>query len=331
MKPHITFIFSGQGSQYYQMGRELYQQVPPFKAHFDWLDHHLQAVAGFSMVDVLYAADRTVFDRFDQLQYTHPALFMIQYALARTLIEQGVKPDRVLGISLGESVALCIAGVLPAAQVLSALVRQTHFIEADCPAGGLLAVLRGADFFASQPALFQHCELAAVSTPQLICVAATTAALDRTEALLKRQSIACERLPLQQPFHSSHLDRIQAQFMRLFTGVTFQRPTLEVVSAMQAGPVTSVDAEFMWRVKRQPIYFHQTLQQLPAQPEGVFVDLGPTGTLANFIKYSATAVASSRVYSLLSPTGPVLENYRQCLGDLAAHTLVSANRDALLI
>jgi len=313
MHNKVTFLFAGQGSQYYQMGRELYLQLPVFKAHVDWLDHHVQEQAGFSVVQLLYAADARRGDRFDRLRYTHPALFIIQYALARTLMDAGIRPQLVLGLSLGECVALSVAGVVCPLQMLTALLQQSRVLERDCPAGGMLAVLRGPEFFAAQPALFSGSELAAVSTPQLICVAATSAALDSVGRRLKQQQIACERLPLLQPFHSSHLDPLQDRLLQIFAQCHFAPARMAVVSSMQMGLVSQVDPAMLWQIKRAPICFWQTLQHLPVDPAMIFIDVGPGGTLTNFIKHSATAHANNRLYSILSPAGHCLQNYLNCV------------------
>ena len=96
-----VFMFSGQGSQYFQMGRELFEKNETFRDWMIRLDDIPRHVSGKSVIEVLYSDVYGKGDRFDRTLLTHPAIFMVEYSLAETLVEAGVRPDMVLGVSLG--------------------------------------------------------------------------------------------------------------------------------------------------------------------------------------------------------------------------------------
>lgn len=316
MSSKVTFLFSGQGSQYYQMGRELYMQLPVFKENVDWLDHIFQSKAGFSLVEKLYSPEMSAGDRFDELRYTHPALFVIQYSLAMSLIEDGVRPSRLIGLSLGECVSMAVGGVVSPEDMLDTLIKQSILLERECSDGGMIAVLKGEDFFHSNPEAFFDCELAAVNMPQLICVSAKKEALDLTERKLRADNVVYERLPLRQPFHSVHLEPLRERFIRIFSNIKFKESNTEIVSSMSTTNNDNYNALHMWRVKRNPILFYQTMQGLVPDRDMVYVDVGPSGSLANFVKYSLPNNAYRSIFSIMSPMGRSLNNYEACKNSL---------------
>lgn len=316
MSSKITFLFSGQGSQYYQMGRELYMKLPVFKANVDLLDRVFKSRTGYSLIEVLYDTNMSPADRFDELRYSHPALFVIQYALAKSLIEDGVRPSRLIGLSLGECVSMAVGGVVSPEDMLDTLIKQANLIERECSDGGMIAVLKGVDYFYSHPDVFSGCELAAVNMPQLICISAKQAALDIAEKKLKDGNVVYERLPLRQPFHSAHLEPLRERFISIFSGLKFKESTTEIVSAMSATNNDNYNALHMWRVKRNPILFYQTMQGLIPDRDMTYVDVGPSGSLANFVKYSLPRDAYHSIFSIMSPMGRSVSNYETCINSL---------------
>src|SRR5579872_4118204 len=105
-------MFSGQGSQYFQMGRSLYDNNDTFRHWMMQLDGIARELSGNSVIEALYAPQRRIGDVFDRTALTHPAIFMVEYSLAQTLIHAGVCPDIVLGVSLGSFAAAAVAGFL---------------------------------------------------------------------------------------------------------------------------------------------------------------------------------------------------------------------------
>src|SRR5687767_11016929 len=128
-----VFMFSGQGSQYFQMGRPLFDGNACFRHWMQKMDRIALAHASRSVVEALYDPRNGKSRPFDSLVLSHPAIFMVEYALARTLIESSIQPDLVLGASLGTFAAAAVAGAMSMEDALRAVLDQSAIIESCCP------------------------------------------------------------------------------------------------------------------------------------------------------------------------------------------------------
>ncbi|MGA1876364.1 MAG: acyltransferase domain-containing protein, partial [bacterium] len=133
MSDQVVFLFSGQGSHYYQMGRELYERHPGFRKWMLMGDGLASDLIGLSVLEQLYNDPFRKSDRFDRTLYTHPAIFLVEYALARTVMDMGIEPTHVLDSSLGGFAAAAVAGVLSFEEALTAVVEQAKVLEAQRP------------------------------------------------------------------------------------------------------------------------------------------------------------------------------------------------------
>src|SRR5262245_6272077 len=134
-------MFSGQGSHYLQMGRALFDDNRIFRDWMMRLDDFVRQSSGTSVIETLYSDRHKAGDSFDRTLLTHPAIFMVEYSLAQTLIDLGVQPDMVLGVSVGTFAAATVAGFLGVENALTAVMRQASALEENCEAGGMTAVL----------------------------------------------------------------------------------------------------------------------------------------------------------------------------------------------
>ena len=156
-----VFMFSGQGSQYFQMGRELFKTNDIFHDWMIRLDTIAKGLTGDSVIGTLYSDASRKGDSFDRTLLTHPAIFMVEYALAQALIHAGVLPDMVLGASMGSFAAATVAGFIEVEDALASVVHQAIAIE-ECERGGMIAVLADPALFA-EDFLSHRSELAAVN------------------------------------------------------------------------------------------------------------------------------------------------------------------------
>ncbi|QNP68364.1 ACP S-malonyltransferase [Streptomyces roseirectus] len=298
MTVRTVFMFSGQGSQTYQMGRELYDHEPVFKNAL----HRLDAELDTSVLARLYDPARRVSEPFTDTAVTHPAIVMVEFALAETLLAHGVTPDVLLGASLGEFTAAVLAGVLEPGDCLRRLVRMARTADASAP-GGMLAVLTAPDLFHQDPELHRELELAAHNYDAHYVVSGPLHALDRTQALLAARDIAHQRVPVAHAFHSRLMDPSRDAFDAVWADAEFRAPRIPLVSSATAGPLTEVTAGHLWRVAREPIEFAATVGELERGGPCLYLDAGPSGTLHNFVRahLAARPGTGSESMALLTP------------------------------
>lgn len=328
MKNEIVFMFSGQGSQYLNMGKELYESLPMFRKQMQRLDEIPLDYIGTSIIDVLYNNRSEAPEKFDSILHTHPALFMIQYSVAQCLIHDGIIPSYLLGTSLGEMVALAVSGVLKVEDAMQLLVKHALLFHQKCPAGGMMAILEPVENFDILNMASTGCELAGVNFASHYCLSGSNEALRRSSVLLEGRNAIYDYLPVKQPFHSSRIDELKPEFINAFHRVTFNEPEIPIISAMAAESVTAYSPNLLWDVVRKPILFQKTLSLFQNQPEGkrytntVYLDLGPSGTLANFVKYGLLQSNQLAINAVMSPFGNDLPKYKSLILQQSEHTFI---------
>lgn len=283
-RPRTVFMYSGQGSQYYGMGRELYEHEPAFRDAMDDCAARVRALNGRDIVAELYDPARR-HDDLDDLSLSHPALFSIGHALTQLLAQRGVQPDAVLGYSLGEYVAAVVAGVLSLDDALAAVVTQARLVGELAGGGGMLSVLAPASHVARHPALYAGTTLASDNFEQNFVVSGGKPALAALKRQLDEAGIVSVVLPVAHAFHSEAMTPIRAPFAAFAQGLRFGPARLPFYSAACGGLAGPIDAQHYWRVAREPANFRQTVDAVLADGPCRFVDLGPSGTLATFIKH----------------------------------------------
>jgi bacillaene synthase trans-acting acyltransferase len=300
--PENVFMFSGQGSQYFQMGGELFETNDTFRNWMVRLNEIAQRSSGMSVVETLYSNGHARGDLFERTLLTHPAIFMVEYSLAQSLIHAGVQPDIVLGVSLGSFAAAAVAGFIGVEDALTAVMRQAIAIEECCEPGGMTAVLADPTLFAED---FLNCrsELAAVNFGSHFVVSARRTELNELEAGLRQRNLNYQRLPVSFPFHSKWIEKARTPFQSFMGSIRHKRSRLPLACCHQTAILSDLSDDYFWNVVRYPIQFRETTARLEQQGPRRYIDVGPAGTLATFLKYGMSATTNSKVHAILTPYG----------------------------
>jgi bacillaene synthase trans-acting acyltransferase len=309
-----VFMFSGQGSQYIHMGAELFATNDAFRQSMTRLDELARKMAGQSVLEAIYSKDKSKV--FDRTLLTHPAIFMVEYSLAHCLMQSGVMPSMTLGASLGSFAAAAVAGFVQAEDVLHLVIKQAMALESCCEPGGMLAVLANPEIFA-ESFLSEHSELAGVNFATHFAVAARQSSLEKIESALRSRSIVFQRLPVSFAFHSRWIEAAQAPFESILESVGPMRGHLPLVCCDQAAVLAELSDTYFWRIVRQPIRFREAIAHLEREGAYRYIDVGPAGTLATFLKYGLSKTSHSAVHAILTPYGRDQKNLAALLKEVS--------------
>ncbi|MFZ6030187.1 MAG: amino acid adenylation domain-containing protein [Chloroflexota bacterium] len=286
--PAPAFLFPGQGAQHAGMCRDLYDNEPVFRQHIDACAEKLLPVLGLDLRHTVYPdlAPQAPGDpdALEQTAITQPALFVWEYALAQLWLSWGIRPQAMLGHSIGEYAAACLAGVFSLDEALQLVAMRGRLMQS-MPPGSMLAVLAGeADV---QALLAAPLHLAAVNGPAACVVSGPAEAIDALEAQLNRQEIACRRLHTSHAFHSAMMDPILDEFVAAFAGVQLKPPAIPFISNLTGRwitPAEATDPHYWARHLRQAVRFADGLHLLAEEPQRVLLEVGPGQTLGALAK-----------------------------------------------
>jgi acyl transferase domain-containing protein/pimeloyl-ACP methyl ester carboxylesterase/acyl carrier protein len=301
----VVFMFPGQGAQYVNMGADLYRTEPVFQKEIDHCAKILTPHLGLDLREVLFPAAEKVKaaeDLLVQTRITQPALFVVEYALAKLWMSWGIMPQAMIGHSVGEYVAGCLAGVFTLEEALGIVAARAQMVQAQ-PGGAMVAV-RGAEKDVT-PLLSPALSIAAVNSPVLTVVAGPYDAIEAFEAQLKSKGIASRRLETSHAFHSAMMDPVVGPFTKLLEKVKFKQPAIPYVSNVTAQWITPAEARdphFWAKHVRQTVRFADGIGELLKDPETALLEVGPGRTLATFANQHSAKTAGRTVQPSFLPS-----------------------------
>lgn len=300
----VTFLFPGQGAQYVDMARDLYRNELVFRQELDRCIDLLKPYLDFDLFTILFPdsneEDRVLASvRLEQTEVTQPALFVIEYALAKLWMSWGIQPTSMIGHSVGEYVAACLANVFSLEDAVQLVAMRGRLLQ-QIDKGAMLAVMLPEDKLMTM--ITEDCDLAAVNGPELCVLSGSIAAIDAIEKNLIQQEIVCRRLHVSHAFHSSMVEPIIPVFVDLMAKVELRRPTIPFFSNLSGNWITAqeaTDPDYWGRHLRGTVRFNNGLQQLLSNQEQVFLEVGPGETLITLAQRHPSAKPEQLMVSSL--------------------------------
>jgi len=299
----IAFLFPGQGAQYVNMGRTLYQSEASFRTDVDECCEVLRPHLGLDLRTILYPSAAGVAaaqEKITQTAITQPALFVIEYALARLWMSWGIEPAAMIGHSLGEYVAACLAGVFTRDDALRLISRRGRMMQ-DLPSGAMLAVRSPLDEISAD--LRPQTAVAALNAPSLTVISGDHASIAELEGRLTARQVAHKKLPTSHAFHSPMMEPIVASFTEFVRTIPRTAPVRRWISGLTGVQITdaeAIDPAYWAQQMLKPVRFMDGVGKL-MDPNLVLLEVGPGQALTNLTRQHPDRKAEQLMLTSLHP------------------------------
>ncbi len=332
-RPSVVFMFPGGGAQYFQMARGLYDKESVFREHVDRGLALLKSRFSTNLSPVLLADSAAREDIVKQLAKPSvqlPLIFLVEYALTRLWEHYGVTPAAVIGHSLGENTAACVAGVFSFEDALGLVLLRGQLMD-EVPEGAMLSVSLPAHEL--KPLLGAELDLAAANSPQLSVASGPAALIDQLAARLTEKGIDSQRVRINIAAHSRLLDGILGRFRSYLQSIRLNEPQLPIISNRTGKwlePQRARDPEYWVEHLRNSVFFADGVDTLLESQDRVFLEVGPGNTLGSLVRQNSQAPMQRVFASLRHHEDPVADEVylRAVMGRLWA-VGVTINHDRL--
>jgi len=319
--PELVWMFPGQGAQHPGMTRDLYEREPGYRADIDYCAGVLEPLLGEDLRATLFAADGgEAAERLKRTVLAQPAIFVVEWALARQWARWGLRPQLMLGHSVGEFTAACLAGVFSIDDGLRLLAERGRLMG-ELPGGSMLSVRLPAAELAER--LPEGIDLAASNGPALSVVAGESERVAAFAARLEAESVNVRELHTSHAFHSAMMEPVVPRFRAVIERVELKPPGVPILSTVTGRPLSAAEATDpgYWAAHlRHTVNFHGAVEAAAAAAGRVFLEVGPGQTLTTLARQTAGARAAGCLASCEHPASgqPDRPRLLQSLGELWA-------------
>ena len=287
----VVFMFSGQGAQYVDMARELYETEPVFQKTVDQCAEILTEES-IDLFEILYPKRQKTQStqqpgNINQTAYSQPALFVVEYALAQLWSSWGIQPQAMIGHSIGEYVAACVAGVFSLSEAITLIVKRGQLMQR-CAPGSMLSVLAAEETL--KPLLTADVELAVINSPHNCVLSGPTPAIESIQQQLSERDIPCRLLTTSHAFHSVMMEGALAEFAEALETVTLSPPTIDLISNVSGTwleDTEATDPDYWVRQLRSPVQFSSGITEILKLPHPVLLEVGPGHTLTKLARQNS--------------------------------------------
>lgn len=280
--PEITFLYTGHGAQFMQMGRELFDSEPVFRQVIEHCNELAKADLPRPLLDALYPASGAPVTQpslLDTMTYAQPAIYAIQVALTQLWRSWGIQPAVVAGHSLGEYAAAVAAGIFSLEDGLKLVCARGRLMDTLPVTGSMASVFATAEQVSETIRPYaRDLSIAVINAPTNIVISGIPSAVEAALADFEAQGVKTRRLAVAAGAHSPLVDPMRAEFEQVITAVKFSSPRIDLISCTTGQPVSGAEvgeAAYWWRHLRQPVQFARLVETLHARGQNIFVEIGP--------------------------------------------------------
>jgi acyl transferase domain-containing protein len=311
----LDFIFPGQGSQHLNMGLGLYQHDAGYRECFDQCVEILKPLLGFDLRDKIFAEEsESNAAAINQTGVAQPGIFAVSYCLAKRLEQLGIKPQRMVGHSVGEFVAACLAGVFSLEDALRLISFRASHMQA-LPAGTMVAVrIKEAQLLPKLAGT--GVEIAAINSPDLCVITGPSEAVTECQSRLEAEEFVCRPLHTSHAFHSRMMEPVIEPFAKQFAAINLKMNEIPIISSVTGKLLTPQQATDPWywsRHLRETVRFADAIGELLDTAENGVVEVGPGQALSTLIRQHPSLTPTRTVLSIQPHAKVSASDYRHWL------------------
>jgi acyl transferase domain-containing protein/acyl carrier protein len=293
----VAFMFSGQGAQYPGMGRDLYSFQPTFRHNLDLCADLILKELGLDLRELLYGSQTAA--ELNETRIAQPALFALEFALAHMWMSFGVTPVSMIGHSLGEFVAACLAGVFTLEDALRVVTFRGQLMQS-MPRGSMLSI--GLDEEELRTMIDGSISIAAVNGRSICAVSGPDAEIEKLQRRFESKTISCSRIHTSHAFHSSMMEPAMSPFRDFLAQIRLDRPKIPFISNVTGSwisPGDAMDPDYWARHLCEKVQFGNGISELASSSDSVLLEVGPGNTLATLAREAKSGRSPAEVLSCL--------------------------------